>query len=165
MAAGNTYVSIATQTLGSATASVTFNSIPSTYTDLVLVVNSGFSSSSRDLRVQINNDTNTNYSGTFLYGNGTSAGSTRDTSNTYGFFDVTGTDITLNATWIVSFNNYSNTTTYKTYLSRFSNAGRGTDATVGLWSNTAAITSLVISGSSGNVLSGSTFNLYGIAYA
>jgi hypothetical protein len=38
MAAGNTYVAIAEQTLGTAAASVTFSSIPGTYTDLVLVV-------------------------------------------------------------------------------------------------------------------------------
>jgi hypothetical protein len=39
MAAGNTYVAIAEQTLGTAAASVTFSSISGAYTDLVFVVN------------------------------------------------------------------------------------------------------------------------------
>ena len=38
MAAGNTYVALATQTVASATASVTFSSISGAYTDLVIVV-------------------------------------------------------------------------------------------------------------------------------
>jgi hypothetical protein len=36
MAAGNTYTPLATQTLGSAAASVTFSSISGAYTDLVV---------------------------------------------------------------------------------------------------------------------------------
>ena len=44
MAAGNTYVALATQTLGSATATVTFSSISGAYTDLVLVYNGQYAS-------------------------------------------------------------------------------------------------------------------------
>jgi len=77
-----TYEPIATTTLGSATASVTFSSLGS-YTDIVLVC-SVQSASSGDARINIrfNGDTASNYSGTFMYGDGSAAGSGRDTSRT-----------------------------------------------------------------------------------
>jgi hypothetical protein len=58
MAAGNTYVAIAEQTLGTAAASVTFSSISGTYTDLVLVV-TGTMTGGPDIRcyMQFNGDT------------------------------------------------------------------------------------------------------------
>jgi hypothetical protein len=74
-----------------------------------------------------------------------------------------GTNIYSNA--IINIQNYSNTTTYKTALLR-SNLATGTypgvDAFVGLWRSTSAITSITILPASNNLLSGSTFTLYGI---
>jgi hypothetical protein len=61
--------------------------------------------------------------------------------------------------------NYSNTTTFKTMLNRSNVPSTGTGATVGLWRNTAAISSLTITSESGNLQSGSTFTLYGILKA
>jgi hypothetical protein len=61
VAAGNTYVAIAEQTLGTAAASVTFSSIPGTYTDLVLVL-SVQDASGNTFALQFNGDTSTNYS-------------------------------------------------------------------------------------------------------
>jgi hypothetical protein len=63
--------------------------------------------------------------------------------------------------------NYSNSTTYKTVLNRTNYAGSGgwTVASVGLWRDTSAITSIRIAISetqTGNFISGSTFTLYGI---
>ena len=69
---------------------------------------------------------------------------------------------------ILQLMNYSNTTTYKTILSRTNAAANGVDATVGLWRSTSAITSIEIgknSGMSGTFQIGSTFTLYGIKAA
>ena len=87
MAAGNTYDAIATQTLSSAAASVTFSSIAGTYTDLVLVTSIRKSTTGVSAYLRANNDSGTNYSTTYLYGSGTSAISTRDTNRT--FFSTT----------------------------------------------------------------------------
>jgi hypothetical protein len=59
---------------------------------------------------------------------------------------------------------YSNSTTFKTVLSRTSNAGNGTGATVCLWRKTPeVITSITIFTESAiNFAIGSTFSLYGI---
>jgi len=173
MAAGNTYVPIATQTLGSAAASVTFSSIPSTYTDLVLVasiINSGTAANAVLYRVGTGSlNTATNYSTTFLEGSGTAAASERTSSQTYAY--VTGNGIATNTTTpnlaIINFQNYANATTNKTFLSRFSApSGSEVNATVSLWRQTTAIDTIQIylSGSV-NLGTGSTFSLYGIQNA
>jgi hypothetical protein len=161
----NTYESIATQTLGSATATVTFSSIPSTYTDLVLVCNFGASSSGQDFTFQFNGDTGTNYSFTRMYGNGTSAISSRETNQSKIYADSVGVSTSLQAADIIQVMNYSNTTTYKTALVRVADAAKSTEAVVGLWRSTSAINSISLAMTSGNLLSGSTFSLYGIASA
>jgi len=67
----------------------------------------------------------------------------------------------------VDFMNYSNTTTYKTWLAREGNGTNGyVSALVGLWRNTNAITQIkVLNTGSGNFATGSTFTLYGIKAA
>jgi len=162
MAAGNTYESIATQTLGSATASVTFSSIPGTYTDLRIIYATTASADAGNY-IRYNSDSGSNYSRTNLYGNGSSAGSDRQTSQTgiYGPFTMSSA-ITSNTIDIM---NYSNATTFKTCLVRAGAANNSTLATVGLWRSTAAITSVVITCDGANFASGSTFSLYGIKAA
>ena len=163
MAAGNTYEAIATQTLGSAAASVTFSSIPSTYTDLVLVV-TGTVATADNIGLQFNGDTGNNYSFTYLIGTGSSAISGR-TSNTNQVLTVGfGTTTIANAIFHIS--NYSNSTTNKTVINRGNRSDDGVSAWVGLWRNTAAITSIVVkTGSNYNLQTGSTFSLYGIQSA
>ena len=160
MPAGNTYEAIATQTLGSAAASVTFSSIPSTYTDLVLVY-SGTLSADGGFALRFNSDTGSNYSNTSLYGDGTSAVSNRSTNDTSMGLGYSGT---AQGVTVMQIQNYSNSTTYKTALSR-SNGSGYTSARVGLWRNTAAITTVVALVYSGNFAIGSTFSLYGIRAA
>jgi hypothetical protein len=161
--ATNTYVALATQTLGSAAASVTFSSIPQGYTDLVVVV-SGNGAVTTGITMQFNGVTS-GYSLTQLGGNGSSASSARRTSQSFininysGYFTTSG-----QSNIIVNIMNYSNTTTYKTVLCRANNAAVGTDAIVGLFPNTSAITSVLIGNDgSGNIGAGTTFSLYGIA--
>lgn len=166
MAAGSTYTPIATQTLGSAAASVTFSSIPSTYTDLVLVTQA-ISASADDIGIRFNSDSGTNYSQTWLSGNGTSAFSSRYSSSTSIYLDIYGSmGTTLFNNTIVQIMNYSNTTTNKTLLSRANRAGSGVDAIVGLYRSTSAISTIVLAPTSGvNFSTGSTFSLYGIKAA
>ena len=162
------YEVISTQTLGSAVASVTFSSIPQTYTDFVLVVsNLSAASASNAFKMQVNSDTGNNYSCTFVEGDGTLAESGRRTStNSFNFMDqVIGTNAySIN---IINFMNYSNTTTYKTVLSRSSTAGTAVEAAVNLWRNTNAISSFVIffAASGNDIQSGTVFTLYGIKAA
>ena len=162
MAAGATYTPIATQTLGSS-GTVTFSSIPSTYTDLVLIVNGSWATPSDDgFYIQLGNgsiDTGTNYSTTYLYGTGSSAASGRE-SNQAGM--QLGRAGTSNSTSIISIQNYSNTTTYKTGLGRGNNPSSLVITSVGLWRSTSAVNILKVNTTFN---AGSTFTLYGISSA
>jgi hypothetical protein len=162
----STYEKIATTTLGSAAATVTFNSIPSTYTDLVLITNEKQSSGgTRASALRFNSDSGSNYSQTGLYGTGSAAGSFRTTNAAYLYYGYYAFSTTSNFNFnsIVQINNYSNTTTNKTVLSRANNADNGVDAIVGLWRSTAAITSITLSMETlSNFTTGCTFTLYGI---
>jgi hypothetical protein len=161
----STYEPIATQTLGSAASSVTFSSIPSTYTDLVIICNFGGSSGGQDFTFRYNGDTGSNYSDTRMYGDGTNAISNRNSSATRITADSVGVSTSLQAFDTIQIFNYANTTTYKTCLVRVADAAKSTEATVGLWRNTAAITQVDLAMTAGNLLSGSTFTLYGIKAA
>jgi hypothetical protein len=166
MAAGATYEPIATTTVsGSSTSTITFSSIPATYTDLVLIANAG-SSSAADYDLKINNDTGNNYSFTRLSGDGTSAASDRFSNQAYIRLDKLSYMTTaIQSVMVAHIQNYANATTYKSVIARSNNAGIGTSAVVGLWRNTAAINRLDIILSTITFLSGSTFTLYGIAAA
>jgi len=166
MAAGSTYTPIATNTLGSAAASYTFSSIPSTYTDLVLVMNTK-GSTSNYCQLRFNGDTGTNYSRTDLKGNGSTAASSRDSNRSIIDIASNATNDTsnFNTNIILHIMNYANTTTYKTAISRANNAATGTDAIVVLWRSTSAINSIYIAVNTGNLEVGTTLTLYGIASA
>ena len=175
MAAGSTYTPIATTTLGSDTTTVTFSSISGSYTDLVLVAGFGSNRDGAGFSIRVGNgsvDTGTNYSNTNLYGTGSSAASDRTTSYSYfSTFPNIGFSTTLNANnLMISIMNYSNSTTYKTLLSRGNNAAGtnypGTIASAGLWRSTSAINTVsLFGGGTDKFLSGSTFTLYGITAA
>jgi hypothetical protein len=168
-----TYDKIEAQTLGSAASSVTFSTIPSTYTDLVLVINTRSSSTSASdtkLYVNFNGDTGSNYSQTFLFGNGSTAGSSRASNQAFiyaGDISATGgSSYTGLSTVVLQVQNYSNATTNKTMLSRVASPNVFVEAVVGLWRNTAAITSISLDlESTPQFIVGSTFTLYGIKAA
>ncbi len=165
MAKTATYALIASNTVsGTSTATVTFSSIPSTYTDLVIVAN-GSLTVLDNTYVQFNSSGGTAYSGTYMTGNGTTAASGRYTSNAYIVADYTSYPNTTSGAWnaIYNFMDYSNSTTHKTVLIRSNNAGIGTSLSVHRWASTAAITSIALytigTPKWGN---GTTFKLYGI---
>ena len=157
-----TYTPIASATVGTATTTVTFSSIPSTYTDLVLIVSADVTSAGQNLYLTFNSDTSTTYSRTFLYGNGSSAISARNTLQpAIPLSEFAGAG--SGSYSIANIMNYANATTYKTVLHRGGYAGNITAVTAGLWPSTAAITSLSCVPTGGTTwVAGSTFNLYGI---
>ena len=170
----NTYVALRTETLVSAASSVTLSlSGISGYTDLVLVIDTRSnttSSSDTKLYVQFNGDTGSNYSQTFLFGNGSTAGSSRQSNQNQIYAgDISATGGSSYAglsNVILQIQNYSNTTTNKTMLSRVSSPNLFVEAVVGLWRSTAAITSITLDlEGTPQFIAGSTFSLYGIANA
>jgi hypothetical protein len=165
MAAGETYEPIATTTLGSNQSSVTFSSIAGTYTDLVIIINGGQSVATANGGLQFNGDTGNNYSNTRMGGNGSSVVSSRALSESLLRIDAYGWPTSNNANSIIQIQNYSNTTTFKTVLTRFNATVYGTDTIVGLWHSTSAINQIVIKSEAYNWLSGTTFTLYGIKNA
>jgi hypothetical protein len=157
-----TYESIATTTLGTAAASVTFSTISGAYTDLILVADTVNASGADSFLLNFNSDTGSNYSVTRLGGDGSAASSGRASNQTV--LQCGDVYSTLSTT-IVQILNYSNTTTYKTTITRQNNAANRVRANVNLWRSTAAITTILISTSSYNFSAGSTFTLYGILSA
>ena len=160
--AGSTLVPIATTSVSGAS-NYTFSSIPSTYTNLVLISNN-INTGTNSIALQFNGDTGSTYSDTMLQGDGSGASSQRDSNNTYIFIGGTSTDSNISICHII---NYSNTTTNKTVLSR-ANWGAYTlvRGIVGLWRNTSAINAIKIFTVNGsNFSAGTTFTLYGIKAA
>jgi hypothetical protein len=165
----NTYIPLATVTLGSSASSVTFSSIPATYRDLVLVATARSTRADAIdyLAPRLNGDSGANYNSAFMFAdpnNVANAGS--NTGQTYQADlvipgNTAGSGIF--AVGIFQFMDYSATNKHKTTLSRGNQIGYP-EARVARWANTAAVTSIVLSVpyNSAQIAAGSTFNLYGI---
>ena len=165
-----TYEPISTTTLSVATSTVTFSSVPQTYTDLILVTVFGTATLNEDLAVRFNSDTGSNYSRTHLRGNGSTVGSATATGQNLLLLDLDSSGSTLNTGLqiITHFMNYANTSIQKSVISRSGTLGggfTGTSLIAGLWRDTTAISTIGLFATSGNFVAGSTFTLYGIKAA
>lgn len=168
-----TYDKIASYTVTgsplSGTTGVTFNTIPQTYTDLVVVQNVFLTVNPAIVCMRVGNgsvDTGSNYSYTNFSANGSSASSGRGSNITLWISVLahTGTGVGLYRTDIM---NYSNTTTNKTAMARYDNNPYGaTDSITQLWRSTSAINTIQCFLDRAEFYGiGSTFNLYGIKAA
>lgn len=161
-----TYRPIATTTLTTSSSTITFSSIPDTYTDLIVVLQGTANSNYWDLYVRFNSDSGSNYSVTRLWGNGSTVGSNRLTNDNLIQSTYYGTLGTSQSNQILNIMNYSNTTRYKNMLTRSNNAANGVDATAGLWRSTAAINSVTLMMfSGGSFQTGTVATVYGIKAA
>lgn len=167
-----TYEPIATTTLGSAAANITFSSIPATYTDLrlVLVSRSTRSNTVDPLIVQFNGDTASNYSYTNLRGTGSVATTGRASSQTSFVLKTVGDTTGANIFGLQTVDVFSYAgSTNKTVLVKSDwdyNGGGEVETEVALWRSTAAITSiLVASVVASNLAAGTRATLYGILKA
>ena len=164
----NTYVLIASNTVGSGGASsVTFSSIPATYTDLIVKVSarSGIGSVADTMHVLFNSSTTT-YTYKSLEGNGASASSGNTANNWAGTYPGNGATASTFGNTEIYIPNYAGTT-YKSYSVDSISETNGTttyaDLDAGLWSTTTAISSVSIATDSNNFVQYSTFYLYGIS--
>ena len=167
MAAGPTYEPIATTTLGSAQQTITFSSIPGTYTDLVLVASRRFSNigtGAENTFIRFNqSETGNIYSTTYIAGN--SSGRINGANNLYtsGGGNETSQRYSVDV-W--NFQNYSNTTTFKSSFLTHDFGNTMIQRWAGIWRSTDAINRIDVIGSgSATFATGSTFTLYGIAAA
>lgn len=166
MAAGATYEPIATTTLGSAASSITFSSISSAYTDLRLVW-VGSTSSATFIRMQLNSDTATNYSTTYLNGNGTTAASLNSVNSSNMAQNSAATTIGNKCMITSDWFSYAGST-YKTALNTWINDVNGSglvENKVFLWRSTAAISTIYLYLSAGNFEAGTIATIYGIKAA
>jgi len=141
----------------------TFNSLGS-YTDIIVVGAGLTRGTANSIFIRFNSDTGSNYSYTQLVGNGTAASSSRQSNQTSILVGAGTSGLSATPTmFICQIQNFSNANTYKTILSRDTDSNGSTEAFVGLWRNTNAITSITIF--TGGDFTGGTLTLYGIASA
>jgi len=168
-----TYDKIQTTTLSSSQTSLTFSSISQNYTDLVLVssVVGDRSANADSLAIRFNGDSSSIYAYIYAIGE-TSSGpaSNKATSQTNIWIgNFISNSVANPSATITNIQNYSNTSTNKTILTRnnaIASAYNIVGMIVGNWASTAAITSITVRSETGNnFLSGSTFTLYGIKAA
>ena len=166
---------ISSQTLGSAAASVTFSSIPATYTDLVLKYTARHDNAFAISQVLItfNGDTAANYSETVFYGNSVSGASGRQSAmNAIDFNYVNADSSTANIfssnelyipNYTVSANKPMSWVGVTENNATTSNSAMIV-ANASLWRNNAAISSITLTAAaSRNFLTNSSFYLYGIS--
>jgi hypothetical protein len=150
-----TYEPIAT-TSSSGGTTISFTSIPSTYTDLKLVFVGA--TGAGICQVQYNG-TSTNYSSTLMYG----SGSPSTGSYSVGWIFVIPGDVSEVITQQINIQNYANTNVHKTSIARADIASASVNESVQLWRSNSAINrvDLISSGTYGSY----TATLYGIKAA
>lgn len=170
----NTYKLIASSTVGAGgTSSVSFTSIPSTYTDLVLLASIDSSpTGTYNWGYLTFNSASANYSQKFAYGDGSAA-----QSFSWGSSAQLATGMINNASQTASvftscqfyIPNYTSTTTAKSVSSESAMENNATSAYVtmgaGLWNpaTQAAISTVTITPETGTFVQYSSFYLYGIS--
>ena len=164
----STYTLISSNVLSSNAASVTFSSIPATFTDLVLRASTRNSSGGTCVIATTFNGQASGYSVTRLRGTGSSASSGRTSSATYLYFSLTDSTYTANtfSNWEMYLPNYLSTTSKP--VSNFSVTENNAtasyiDVNAGLSNITSAITSVTLTADGDTFVSGSSFYLYGIS--
>jgi hypothetical protein len=169
----NTLIPIQTYTLTSTATSVTFSGIPQNYTDLKLVISARVSNSATQgiLDIQFNGSS-ANFDLRYLGQSNTSVVSYTRASgfgtNMAGYYPAANSTASTFGNVELYFPNYSSTTASKSVF--IDAVMENNSSTIqnglvsGLWSQNSAITSLTFSETTGgNLVSGSTFTLYGVS--
>jgi hypothetical protein len=155
-----TYDLIASTTLAAASSEVVFGSLPQTYRDLVLILNTKLTTSSGTIRIRLNGDSGTNYSDVVMNGNGSTTASNSRTGQTGAFAGSVGT---ADTNTVIQIMDYSATDKHKTLLTRENEPANLVAARAARYASTSAVTSVLVGNDAGQTFaSGCTFNLYGV---
>lgn len=162
-------ISSFTVTTATATQTVTFSSIPQTYTDLRLVASGTTNSQGKVLYLVVNGDTGSNYYHSYMNASSAAfAAGANDATSTGLRLTTSGTGLTpASFLAIADIFYYTNTSYKKSYIHQgFDQDGTGRGPTLGqgFWNSTSAITSLALSTSSGT-FNEAVITLYGIKAA
>ena len=173
-----TYTLISSNVLSSPAASVTFSSIPATYTDLVLRISARGSGNSVNIYHLVTyNGSATGYSDTLLYKDGTNVTPQSQRGTGGAWYSYAGIGLPLPASqstastfdsteiYIPSYtaSQYKPASVFGVQETNSTTQYMAIDAS--LWSNTSAITSITITCGDQNYVSDSSFYLYGISNA
>lgn len=173
----NTFVAIATTTVGSGGASnIDFTSIPNTYTDLLILASIRSNRNERNdaLSVQFNNSGGTAYQNILLFSDSSSVSTQKETSKSSVTYASTASAATATASSfgsaLIYIPNYAGSNNKAVSTDTVSANNRAVEAgdqviylNAGFWSNTSAITSVKIAPMFGsNFVQYSTATLYGI---
>jgi hypothetical protein len=148
---------LASITLQSASASVTFSGIPQNYRDLVLVFN-GTTAIADGVGSRYNGDSGNNYSAFRM--TGSSAGAISDGFSAISRIIETAGNTDERTIYISNIMDYSATDKHKSVTTRSSIASNVTGI-ASRWANTVAISSIMVFSPGSTISSGSTINLYG----
>ena len=164
------YVLLERIELNASAASVTFSNIPqSGYTDLKLVMSgrSSRANAADDVKIQFNGTT-TNYSDRYLLGNGASASSGSGAST--GIYNLivpastaTASTFSNNSVYIPNYLSSNNKSVSIDVVTENNATTAYANLVAGLWSNSAAISSITLTPDNGSFVQYSTFSLYGLA--
>ena len=167
------WTAISTTTVGSGGASsVTFSSIPATYTSLLINISARVNTVDTEefLRLEFNGSGGTAYSSRIMYGNGSATVAASESGsanvNYAGMANAASSTSSTFTNCEIYIPNYAGSN-YKSFTSNLAEEQNATKAfniaTAALWSNTAAVTSIKLTpANAGTLVQYSTFYLFGI---
>jgi len=163
----NTYTLIEAKTLASSVASITFSSIPQTYTDLQVLFSARGTTGLGANVIEIEYNGNaSSYSGIRLMGYGSGVQSSSFSNGQIAITESTSETANTFSNNSLYIPNYTSAN-YKSLSGDSVNENNATETymtlNASLWSNTAAITALKLSAIGGNFVQYSSFYLYGIS--
>lgn len=158
-----TYEPIQTYTLSSSQSSITFNNIPQSYDDIVLVIFTTNTGGNTDLFLRLNNDTSANY--VYQWLSNAATGLVNNTANVrLGYYALPQSNFEFTATTNIM--SYTNTQMYKSFITRSdaANVGGG-DILLGTYRSLSAISRIDVVTNNGSFGSGSRFTIFGVKSA
>lgn len=165
-----TYEKIQSTTVtGSATSTIDFNSISSTYTDIILVFYCKSATTNNPTLKLTFNGSSTGYSGRQMYGSATTPVSNNNINASFiSIARAAGMPSVAGETALVLLHimDYANTSKYKSVFAQVNSYQNGGELDVGVWANNSAINQITITTpTNGDFAVGSQATLYGIKAA